>query len=84
MTINFDDFITCSQAAALTGRAPGTVIRWINIGALIPAHTAGRTRLLHRDDVLRAAAEMDQRSVNVTRRKNTAAREAMARELAEA
>ncbi len=84
MTVNFDDYLTCSQAAAITGRAHATIIQWINIGALIPAHTAGRTRLLHRDDVLRVSAEMDQRSVNVARRKNTAAREAAAREMAEA
>ncbi len=82
MTVNFDDYLTCSQAAAITGRAHTTIIQWINIGVLVPAHTAGKTRLLLKDDVLRAAAEMDQRAVNVTRRKNTAAREAMARELA--
>jgi len=82
MTVNFDDYLTCSQAAVLAGRAHTTIIQWISSGALVPAHTAGKTRLLHRADVLRASAEMDQRAVNVARRKNTAAREAMARELA--
>lgn len=84
MTVNFDDYLTCSQAAAITGRAHGTIIRWINVGALVPAHTAGKTRLLRKDDVLRVSVEMDQRTTNATRRKNTAAREAMARELAAA
>ncbi len=84
MTVNFDDYLTCSQAAALAGRAHTTIIHWITSGAIVPAHTAGKTRLLLKDDVLRVSAEMDQHATNVTRSKNAAIREARARELAEA
>ncbi len=84
MTVNFDDYLTCSQAAALAGRAHTTIIHWIRSGAIVPAHTAGQTRLLLKDDVLRVSAQMDQRTANVTRTKNAALREARARELAEA